>query len=111
MQIASNISNSNLDILPQHYQMIKSPVIPLYFENSVQSSKTNYFTLPDAIKSIYVKILTIMQQLPSEIIDNNIDVMNLQYNIYNDFLIYLQRSASYYTQVFNQIKLVNAQQL
>jgi len=101
MQIASNLSNSNLDILPQHYQMIKSPIVPLYFENSVQSSKTNYFTLPDAIKSIYVKILTIMQQVPSDIIENNIDVMNLQFNIYNDFLIYLQKSASYYTQVFN----------
>jgi hypothetical protein len=99
MNIASNITNSNLDILPQHYKIIKTPVVPLYFENSAQSSKTNFFTLPDAIKSIYVKILTIMQQDPTQIIDNNIDVMNVQFNVYNDFLIYLQKSASYYTMV------------
>ena len=111
MNIASNITNSNLNILPNHSQIINTALVPLYFENSQLATKTNYFTLPVAIKSIYLKILTLIQQDPSLINDSNIDVMNVLFNSYNDFLINLQISAALYTSVTFLRNLANGNKL
>ena len=111
MNIASNITNSNLNILPNHSQIINTALVPLYFENSQLATKTNYFTLPVAIKSIYLKILTLIQQDPSLINDSNIDVMNVLFNSYNDFLINLQISAALYTSVTFLLNLANGNKL
>ena len=104
MSIANNITSSNLNILTQHYNILKTNVVPLYFVDSSLIRVTNYYSLPDAIKSIYVKILTIWKSSPQIITETNIDVMNVLFNNYNDFMINLQKSAALYTSVN---KLIN----
>ena len=94
--IINNITQSNLNLQPEHDILFKNESVPeFYYDENTGKMVPEYRTILAALADIRIYILTIASYPQSAILNNTL-VTNLQYNSFNDFLFYLQLSAAYF---------------